>query len=299
MKKKATQKAGKVFYNSTVSQCRYGLFAPVQKISNKSKLLPGKILCGDMEISFSKVLTQVHQDIIFALFSFYEVRAKKRDSDSVSILYSPAELLKKLGLKGENYKWLQSKIKEISDTDFKIKFTSDKQVIKIAEKIINTTAVSKIKNDKSSLKHSFCYVHFGHIFSNYFSIDVNMRISDNALKSTFEVKNGAIKAVIKYILTSSTKNFRFNMSIRKVLTEIGAINESTPMRTIRDLTKQIHDAKTFLKENFGIIVDNDCIFYKPAKPLVYFRNIDDVEKEIAGKKFITYDKENPDSWSWL
>ena len=269
--------------NSTVSQCRCGLFAPVQKVSNKSNLAAGKITIGELEISFDKVLTQIHQDIILSLLSFFEKRGKKHEKNII-IAFSPTRILREMGVDEKNTAWLFDKIKEISDTNINLKIETPERRLKISEKIIIQIGTSEFKNIASPFRNCFAYVLFGEIYSKYFDFDVKMKISDDTLKSLFKIKNGVVKALAKYVLTqSNSKNFSFNAPLEKILFEIKAINEKTPGRTKRQLIKFIHDQKSFLKEKFGITVsekNKNIVFYEPLTN-VYFKNIEPASKNAG------------------
>ena len=266
----------KIGYNTTVSQCRCGLFAPIQKSTDRSRIIAGKIQFGNMEISLSKTLTQVHQDIILALLTYYE--KKGIDEGSIVILYNQSQILRKLNQKGKNINWLSNKIQEISDIDLNVKILTEEKEIKISGKIIVEKGSSKIKNQATSFKNVFlAYVKFGSIYSSFFNFDINMQIKN--LEDIIGIKHGVVKAFVKYVLTTSSgKNFRLNISLRKILYEIKAIDENTPSRTLRQLIKYITDQKYFLKEKFGIIINRDIVFYYPKNNHAYFKNIAESDK---------------------
>ncbi len=263
-------------YNTTISQCRYGLFAPIQKNTARSRIIAGKIKYGNMEISLSKTLTQVHQDIILALLTFYDRQGI--DEGSIVILYNPSQILRKLNQKGKNINWLSNKIQEISDTDLNVKILTKEKEIKISGKIIIEKGSSKIKNQATSFKNVFlAYVKFGSVYSSFFSFDINMQIKN--LEDIIGIKHGVVKAFVKYVLTTSSgKNFHLNISLRKILYEIKAIDENTPTRTLRQLIKYVSDQRDFLKEKFGIIINKDIVFYYPKNNNVYFKNIAESDK---------------------
>ncbi len=263
-------------YNTTISQCRYGLFAPIQKNTDRSRIIAGKIKYGNIEISLSKVLTQVHQDIILALLTYYE--KKGIDEGSIVILYNPSSVLRKLNQKGKNTNWLLKKIQEISDTDLNIKILTEEKEIKISGKIIIEKGSSKIKNQATSFKDVFlAYVKLGSIYSSFFNFDINMQIKN--LEDIIRIKHGVVKAFVKYVLTTSSgKNFHFNIPLLKILYEIKAIDENTPTRTLRQLIKYVSDQRDFLKEKFGIIIKKDIVFYYPKNNNVYFKNIAESDK---------------------
>lgn len=267
-------------YNTTISQCRYGLFAPIQKNTNRSRIIANKIKYDNIEMSLSKVLTQTHQDIILALLSFYEKKGII-DDRNIIILYSPAAILRKLGQKGKNMDWLAKKIQEISDTDLnvKVKISPEEKEIKIPDKIIIEKGPSKIKNQASSFEHFLAYVKFGSIYSDLFNFDINMQIKNDVLEDIIAIRHGVVKAVVKYTLTMSTgKNFHLNIPLQKILFEIKAINENTPDRTLRQLIKYVFDQRDFLKEKFGIIISKNIVFYHPKNNNVYFKNIAESDK---------------------
>jgi len=243
--------------NVSVSELRTGIFAPFSKISGNSAIYKEfrdngfkrviETTWGVASIK-GKLLTQIHRDILDALFIKNTKIEQVMDTTgeyNFHVYFKKGEILQYIKKRAENNNWLSKMLDDIKESTIKIdtnKYTN-------SFNIINEVIYSK--------EHEAYRIELSKSYCKYFINDLtlNYRTEFNKL---IDINNGLIKAIIRFFWTQN----KFQIGIIKLLNYIGYSNNK---RSIKTAFKTIYNNEDTLKK-CGIILNKkkDVLSYNKA-----------------------------------
>lgn len=260
---------------TTVHQCRGGLFLPVKELSRRFLGIDKPFENQWGRITLKKCrLTQTHQNILESIIVSAE-QIRKLPDGRIAFLYSPARILRFMGVSTKNHAWLYEKLSDLLTTEIEI----EAPTFRASGAILFEKAESKVsipgrslpsgKGDGARIEPRYQLVVFHPFFSRLFDVDVALHYQ-LLLPEILELEHAVTQAVVRFCLSHDA----LNMALDDVLTALGAITPVTPERTHRRIVKHIRDEAETLKNNFGIDIrkmedGQNGIFYR-KHPKVWF-----------------------------
>ncbi len=262
---------------TTVHQCRGGLFLPVKGFSRHFSGIDKPFENQWGRITLKKCrLTQTHQNILESIIVSAE-QVRKLSDGRIAFLYSPARILRFMGVSSKNHAWLYDKLSDLLTTEIEIEAAT----FRASGTILFEKAESKVaipgrslpsgKGDGARIEPRYQLVVFHPFFSRLFDVDVALHYQ-RLLPDILELKHSVTQAVVRFCLSHDV----LNMALDDVLAALGAISHVTPERTRRRIVKHIRDEAETLKKNFGIDIrkmedGQHGIFYR-KHPKVWFKS---------------------------
>jgi len=238
----------KKFYltNASVSELRTGVFAPYLKVSGNSSVYKDFKKNGykrEIEAPWgksvvkNKILTQIHRDIMDALF-IKNVKMKQVIDDQGDyffyIFFKRGDILKYMEKKQENAVWLNKMIDDIKHASISIE---NNEFISTFN-IINEIVYSK--------EHEAFRIELSKSYCKYFIQDLTINYK-NEFQKLVTINDGLIKAIIRYFWTQN----KMQINIYKLLKHLGY---ATGSRNVQTAVNTIYEYKETL-EQCGIILD--------------------------------------------
>jgi len=257
MKRKEKSSIEKRQAVSTLIQSRVPIFAPVKQLPIRQN--------RDIEIDtpygtviFEKCrLTQIHRNILDCIFTYYHARHFNRDG-SVAFLISLRQLQKRLGIKATHHQWIMDKLKELKNSTMVIK--SKGKTFGILTGVVRKARYSTVKITDNKLLNlnlnteSFYYgIVFESEYMQIFREDINIH-SEKLTESIIKLKDAFLQAFVRFCLTHR----QLNMQIYEVFKVIGIKGGE---RYLRKLRQKLEGRKEEIEKEFGIKVENNCVFY--------------------------------------
>lgn len=248
--------------STTATQSRAIMFLPVLRSGMHHKL--GKdesvtVFKNDhAEVSVKgRLLTQVHRNILDAIFSYYEP-ARTNVDGSVSYAFTLHSLMKHLGdTHARNHAWVRDKLDDMM------------MVVLITKTNDGWTNHSHIlSNHRYSEKASnrngdpLYVVTFDPYFLNYLRYDLHVH-TERLTPQILQLHHATTQALVRYILSHEETN----KDLDEVLNTIGAYRDDMTDRGKRYIRSTVLDEKEALERDFGITfkkMSNDKlgVFYK-------------------------------------
>ena len=237
--------------NSTVTELRVGIFAPITQVTatseiNKKFLKAGRIHkietnWGSVKVK-GNILTQIHRDIIDAIFSTATF-SEKTKRGNIALFFSAYKVQSFLNKKSKtNRTWLKKKLDEIKTTN--IEFT-DKDGNCYDFNITDSGGYSS-KKDSYVIVFTEGYMNF---FQNEVSVNYKKEIS-----KLMSVEDAMIKAIVRFFFTHAN-NIQINLvNILEILGYPVHLSASMKKarRSLRENEKTLNsfnitfDSKTYL-----------------------------------------------------
>ena len=232
--------------NASVSELRTGVFAPYLKVSGNSSVFKDFKKNGfkrEIEAPWGKavvknrILTQIHRDIMDALF-IKNVKMKQVIDDQGDyffyIFFKRGDILKYMEKKQENSVWLNKMIDDIKSASISIE---NNEFISTFN-IINEVIYSK--------EHEAFRIELSKSYCKYFIQDLTINYK-NEFQKLVSVNDGLIKAIIRYFWTQN----KMQINIFKLLKHLGYADGS---RNAQTALNTIYEYKDYL-EQCGILLD--------------------------------------------
>ena len=250
--------------STTVNQCRGGPFLPVSQVPPgfKSRTFNFSNQWGKCIVS-NCFLTQTHQNILDTIFNKSKL-TKVAPDGQILVVFSPYEILAAIGHKHKNnHAWLDEKLEDLRKTRVDIEVNG----MRITGGIVRKHAKSLLDNEDAQRRGGiatdakFWYVLFESEYSRFLLHDLKVHYLE-LLKKIFRLKHGVTQALVRFCLSHD----RVNMALDDVLLAIGAFDSLkpedepepglitivTPVRTQRQIRKNVRDEEEALKRDFGI-----------------------------------------------
>jgi len=267
----------KTVATTTVHQCRGGLFLPVKEFSRHFSGIDKPFENQWGRITLKKCrLTQIHQNILESIIVSAE-QIRKLPDGRIAFLYSPARILRFMGVSSKNHTWLYDKLSDLLTTEIEIETdtfrTSGTLLFEKSESKVSIPGrfLPSGKGDGIRVATRYQLVVFHPFFSRLFDVDVALHYQ-LLLPEILKLGHAVTQAVVRFCLSHDA----LNMSLSEVLTALGAISNITPERTRRRIVKHIRDEAETLKSKFGIHIrkmedGHNGIFYR-KHPKVWFES---------------------------
>lgn len=249
---------------STVAELRVAMWAPIEKISEKSvtykdfvenkNIRKIKTSWGELEIR-NRLLTQTHKDIFDAILTVAK-ETKVLKNGKIALYFTPYEILEFLGKSTTHYTWLLEKIKEIADAKINYKNNNGDQYL---FNILSTVAFSE-KRGLYGVTIDEDYMRF---FANSLTLDYSKYVKDIAL-----IDDALIKAIIKFFLTHDARDYPFKISLLELLKTVGYPSDST--RQVSSAKSSIYKHKEKLEEYTITYDKKNQVFAYFGKENIYF-----------------------------
>ena len=307
--KTRSQESSENSLTMTVNQCRGGPFLPVSQVPKGFKGRTfnfsnqwGKCMVRDC------FLTQTHQNILDAIFDNSRL-TKVAPDGQILVVFSPYEILSSIGHKRKrNHKWLDDRLEDLRKTRVDIEVNG----VPVTGGIVRKHAKSRMDNEEAQRRGGiaknakYWAVIFESEYSRFFLHDVKLHYQA-LLPEIFRLKHGVTQALVRFCLSHD----RVNMALDDVLLALGAfdcikpedkpepglITIVTPVRTQRQIRKNIRDESEALKRDFGIEIRKmedgwEGVFYKkhpkvrfesPAKPAITFHPVIESSENQTGQ----------------
>ncbi|EAY56638.1 MAG: hypothetical protein UBAL2_80620283 [Leptospirillum rubarum] len=246
----------------TVNQCRRGPFLPVLQVPSgfKGQTFTFSNQWGKCTVK-NCLLTQTHQNIIDAIFDKSKL-TKIAPDGQILVVFSPYDILSALGHKHKNnHAWLEERLNELRKVDVETEIDG----MEITGGILRKRAKSLLENKDAQRRGGiatdvkYWYALFESEYSRFFLHDMKVHYRE-LLTEIFGLRHGVTQALVRFCLSHD----RVNMALDDVLLTIGAfdyledepepgvITIVTPVRTQRQIRKNIRDEGEALKRGFGI-----------------------------------------------
>lgn len=233
---------------STIDEIRVPIFAPVAKITKRSRTYQEfiknknvriiKTQWGEAEVR-NRLLTDTHKTIMDVVMSIARIIKNEQSEGGIIGLYFSLYELKKVysdkGLdeRSRNYQWFKEKLYEIRDT-----------LIRFRDKSGNEYDFNIITHLELDGKQGNCYLELDNRYVRFYgeSLSVNYK---QELKKLISVRSPLLRSVIRFFFTHE----KFTIDVDSLLEMIGYTVDSE--RQVRNAKKEIRDNAALLK-GFGI-----------------------------------------------
>ncbi len=233
---------------TTATQSRAIMFLPMYRSDGMHKLGKDESVTvfknNHAEVSVKgRLLTQIHRNILDAIFSYYEP-ARTNNDGSVSYAFTLHSLMKHLGDKhARNHSWLRDRLDDMM------------MVVLITKTIDGWTNHSHIlSNHRYSEKASnrngdpLYVVTFDPYFLNYLRYDLHVH-TEKLTPQILDLKHAQTQALVRYLISHTETN----KALDDVLTSIGVFRDDITDRGKRYLQSAILSEKEALERDFGIV----------------------------------------------
>ncbi|MHB1934913.1 MAG: hypothetical protein ACYCR5_11145 [Leptospirillum sp.] len=262
---------------TTVHQCRGGLFLPFKKNSRHFQGIdkPFENQWGRVTLKKCR-LTQTHQNILDSIIVNAHGTRKLPDG-RIAFLYSPAKVLRYMGITPKHHSWLYDKLSDLLTTEVEIETIT----FRASGTILYEKAESKVpipgrylpsgKRDGQRIEPHYQLVVFHPFFSLLFNLDVALHYRE-CLPEILQLEHAVTQAVVRFCLSHDT----VNMALNDVLSALDAIRPGLTDRAVRKITRQVRDESEALRRGFGIEIrqmedGREGVFYK-KHPKVRFES---------------------------
>lgn len=283
------QTGDKPLATTTIHQCRGGVFLPYKELPRSHSEATILITENQWEKVTLKQgrLTQTHQNILESIIVNAEATRKLPDG-KFAFLYSPAKVLRYMGITPKNHSWLYDKL-----SDFITEIEIETDTFRKSGPLLYEKEESKVpmpgrilpgeKGGKRTKQPCYQLIVFHPFFSRLFDVDVAVHYRE-LLPAILKLKHAVTQAVVRFCLSHD----RVNMAMIDILTALVAMNKNTPARTRRHVIKQVRDEIEDLKKNFGIEIrrmenGQEGIFYQ-KHPKVWFGSPKNTKEEGSLRK---------------
>lgn len=233
---------------TTATQSRAIMFLPLYRSEGMHKLGKDESVTvfknNHAEVSVKgRLLTQIHRNILDAIFSYYEP-ARTNNDGSVSYAFTLHSLMKHLGDKhARNHSWLRDRLDDMM------------MVVLITKTIDGWTNHSHIlSNHRYSEKASnrngdpLYVVTFDPYFLNYLRYDLHVH-TEKLTPQILDLKHAQTQALVRYLISHTETN----KALDEVLTTIGVFRDDITDRGKRYLQAAILQESEALERDFGIV----------------------------------------------
>jgi len=242
--------------NATATELRVGIFAPITQVTasseiNKNFITNGRVhkvetKWGSVKVK-GNILTQIHRDIIDAIFSTaaYSEKTKK---GNIALFFSAYKVQDFLNRKSKtNRTWLKKKLDEIKTTN-----------IEFVDKSGNTFDFNITDSGGYSAKKDSYVIVFTEGYMNFFQNEVSVNYK-NEMAKLMKVENAMIKAIVRFFFTHANN---IQIDLVNLLDVLGyPTNLPASMKKAR---KAIRENEEVLK-SFNITVEYSSYLLKYQK----------------------------------
>lgn len=186
------------YNNSTVTELRTGIFAPITQVTEASTIFKEFVKAGRVRIIQTEygevrirgnILTQVHKDVIDAIFATATC-SEETKAGNLALFFSAYEVQNFLGLKSaSNQKWLKKILGQIKTTNIEFK-----------DKEGNTWDFNITDSGGYSAKKDAYVIIFTEGYQNFFLDQVTVNYKSE-LKKLMAADDALIKAIVRYFFT--------------------------------------------------------------------------------------------------
>ncbi len=241
--------------NSTVTELRVGVFAPITQITANSLIYKEFVSnkrvrtietnWGSVKIK-GNILTQIHKDIIDAIFATATFTEKTKRGN-VALFFSSYKVQECLRKKSKgNSTWLKRKLDEIKTTN-----------IEYVDKDGNTFDFNITDSGGYSVKKDSFMIIFTEGYMNFFQNQVGVNYKKE-LENLMKVDDPLIKAIIRFFFTHAN-----NMQIH-LINMLEVLGYPMSERSKRTAKKTIKDYIEILNQ-FNITIDTKTMLLSYAK----------------------------------
>lgn len=233
---------------TTATQSRAIMFLPLYRSEGMHKLGKDESVTvfknNHAEVSVKgRLLTQIHRNILDAIFSYYEP-ARTNTDGSVSYAITLHSLMKHLGDKhARNHSWLRDRLDDMM------------MVVLITKTNDGWTNHSHILSghrysEKASNRNGdpMYVVTFDPYFLNYLRYDLHVH-TEKLTPQILNLKHAPTQALVRYLISHTETN----KALDEVLTTIGVFRDDITDRGKRYLQAAILQEREALERDFGII----------------------------------------------
>lgn len=257
--------------NSTATELRVGIFAPITQITANSAIQKDFVKAGRVRKVTTNwgsikvkgnILTQLHRDILDAIFTTAEY-SETTSKGNVAMFFSGYNIQKFLGKKcTSNNTWLKKKLDEIKTTN-----------VEFIDKDGNEHDFNLTDSGGYSVKKDSFVIVFTEGYMNFFQSQVSVNYKSH-MQALLNIDDALIKAMVRFFFTHAN-----NMSI-ELLNLLNALGY--PSHIPASLKKARRAVREHLEElgSFGITVDlkKYMLSYKKLDSVTH--NVPDTKKKI-------------------
>ena len=249
--------------NSTVTELRVGVFAPITQITTNSltykefveqgRVRTIKTNWGSVKIK-GNILTQIHKDIIDAIFTT-ATYTEKTKRGNIALFFSSYKVQECLGRKSKgNSSWLKKKLDEIKTTN-----------IEYIDKDGNTFDFNITDSGGYSTKKDSYMIIFTEGYMNFFQNQVGVNYKKE-LPNLMKIDDPLIKAIIRFFFTHANN---MQIHLNNILEVLGYPMTDRSLRTARKIVKDHKD----ILEKFNINTDTKSMLLSYQKLETVTHNI--------------------------
>ncbi len=213
-------------------------------------------------VELSKPLTQKDRDVIDAIVAVGEAGVK---NGRKAYTFDPTKVLRMLGFEGKaaysHHKWLEDKLYDIAKTAMRIEAKDVRLIGHVIDKVVVDYRVKELPGYLENFGRGYIWLlTFTEEFTEMYQRDYTLWSNQKTLKQIISIKQGYIKAIIRFCLT----HLRINMKLKDLLSYVGY--ESITNRYYNKIKSDLIENAEMLKKEFNITVvekNSDLfIFYK-------------------------------------
>lgn len=260
---------------STVSLRRLGVFLPVDKCSKKTTKYEVETPYGKAIIRGK--LTQIHCDIIEWVLTYHINKYVYPDTGNIAFLFNAYQLMRDMGHKDPDTRWFFEKVEELRQASITIDGREWRMTSGIVSRHKHTAPRTDYRKESPTGKigNGKPYViEFSAEFLRVFDLDMNVN-HPKLVKEIVCINKALIRACVRFLLSMKC----YGKTVDDMLLAVGAINNKTKSRTLRDKHKTILDSVDVF-EKFGICISGSKIQYS-QHPLVWFKEEKNLHNQQA------------------
>lgn len=224
---------------TTVTQSRAAIFSPTLRPTAKTATVVVETPWARATISRVQ-LTQVHRDILDALFS--HVQPHIRADGSCAFVFHPHALLKRLHETGNNIEWLREKFRDLEGAGLRVetpKYTVETSIVRKHAWTADGSQYAVVLESE---------------YMQFFACDLRVH-TEGLTDKILALKHAATKALVRFVLTHRS----WSRSLTETLVAMGYTGGE---RNRRITAAKIASESAALDLDFGIMVSDGTIRYR-------------------------------------
>lgn len=216
-------------------------------------------------VKVSKPLSQTDRDILDAIAATGEHGNKNGQK---AYCFDPVAVLAFLGhKKKDNHTWLKSTLEEMAQITMTIKTTNFEMIGHIIDYVLIDYREKEVPEYLKRFGKAYNWLLvFSKEFTEIYEKDYIVWAKPETIKAIIDMKSEFLKTLVRFCLTHE----QINMLFEDILIYTGYTDITRSYK--KKLKKQLIDAKTYLKEHFGIdVIIKDkkiFIFYRKNRNIV-------------------------------
>ncbi len=218
---------------TTAMQSRCAIFAPIRRPNADWAKTVVETPWGRATIEGVQ-LTQIHRDILDAIFTFYDLHMRA-DGSCVVIIPSLYQLQRRLGITATNHAWIRERLTDLTTVLLTVEVGGSPWAVQ-------SHVVRKHAWHRDGCAYA---VVFESDYMSFFARDVTVRRTPELTQSVLDLDDGVVQAMVRYV----TSHTEVPHTLDEVLRFLGVGEHE---RVFRRARARVLGQAELLQERFGI-----------------------------------------------